>query len=60
MPDDEDFHLTSWAHVTDVSGHGLIGAATQAAEYHGLQISLNMSAEHAMSPEVFSIPEDCL
>lgn len=60
MPRDEDFHRASWALMTDVSGHGLIGAAAQAAEFHGIEISLNMSAEHAISPEVLSIPVECL
>jgi hypothetical protein len=56
----EAFHDLPWTHVTDVSGHGLLGAVAQAAAIYGLWIDLTLSAAHAVSPEVLSVPVECL
>lgn len=57
---DEAFHDAPWAMVTDVSGHGLLGAASQAAEIHGLDLDFVLTNMNAIAPEVLSIPVDCL
>jgi len=57
---DMDFHRWDWALMTDVSGHGLMGAVLQAAANQGLTIDLELSRAHAMSPEVLAIPVGCL
>jgi hypothetical protein len=54
------FHGAPWAMVTDVSGHGLLGAASQAAELHGLEMDLALSEACAVTPMVLAIPVDCL
>ena len=59
-PGDEAFHLVRWSLVTDVSGHGLLGAVAQVAETYGLEVDLRLSADHAISPEIFERPVDCL
>ena len=57
---DNAFHDARWEIVTDVSGHGLLGAAFQAAAIHGLDLDLMLSDTSAVAPEVLSIPVDCL
>lgn len=59
-PDDEEFHQVPWSFVTDVSGHGLLGAATQVARSQGLAIELALSRRHAVSADVLSVPVECL
>lgn len=48
------------ARRADVSGHGLLGAVAQVAETYGLEITLRLSADHAISPEIFERPVECL
>jgi hypothetical protein len=59
-PGDEKFHQVPWSLVTDVSGHGLLGAATQVARSQGLAIELALSRSHAVSADVLSVPVECL
>lgn len=59
-PDDDEFHRAPWSLVTDVSGHGLLGAMTQVGRGHGLAIWLDLSSRHAVSPEVLTVPVECL
>lgn len=54
------FHNAPWAMVTDVSGHGLLGAASQAAAVHDLDMELALSEASAVSPMVLAIAVDCL
>ena len=55
-----EFHQMPWSLVTDVSGHGLLGAATQVARSQGLAIELGLSSRHAISADVLSVPVECL
>lgn len=59
-PHDESFHQGPWSLMTDVSGHGLLGASAQTAEAHGIKIDLQLSALHAIAPEVLTVPVECL
>lgn len=59
-PADLEFHQMPWSLVTDVSGHGLLGAATQVARSQGLAIKLDLSSRHAISADVLSVPVECL
>jgi hydrogenase maturation factor len=54
------FQTSPWALMTDVSGHGLLGAVVQVAHEHNLDIEMVMSADHAISPEVLSREVECL
>ncbi len=60
VPDDEDFRSAPWSLMTDVSGHGLLGAAVQVAQGHALKIELNLSADHAIGSVVLTQPAECL
>lgn len=57
---DTKFSKWPWNLLTDVSGHGLMGAISHVAAAHNLSVSLALSRKHAMSPEVFTIPVKCL
>lgn len=57
---DEEFHKVQWSLVTDVSGHGLLGAVTHLARSQGLAIDLGLSSRHAVSTDVLSVPVECL
>lgn len=59
-PNEAEFLSAGWALMTDVSGHGLLGAVTQVAQGHTLDVELSLSAEHAISPEVISQVIECL
>jgi len=58
--DRNSFTETPWSFVTDVSGHGLLGAVAHAAATHGLAIDLILSASHVASSEVLEVPVECL
>lgn len=57
---DPSFLNSGWSVVSDVSGHGLLGAAIQIGALHKLRIDLELSATHAISPEVLAVPAECL
>ena len=59
-PRDEAFHAVPWDLVTDISGHGLLGAAAQVAESQSIEIGLSLSPRHAASANVLSISVECL
>ena len=59
-PRDDAFHAVPWELVTDVSGHGLLGAAAQIAERENVRIDLDLSPRHACSADVLSVPVLCL
>jgi len=60
QPQSNGFFEAPWSFVTDVSGHGLLGAVAQAAAAHGLAVDLALSNVHAASSEVLGIPVECL
>ena len=55
-----DFHSQHWSHLTDVSGHGLIGAVATAARLYGLDVELELSPMVAISADVLTTPVECL
>lgn len=59
-PENGPFLDLPWTLLTDVSGHGLLGAATQVAERHQVTIELELSPALAIAPEVLSLPVECL
>lgn len=59
-PENGPFLSSPWALLTDVSGHGLLGAVAQVAERYRLAIELELSPALAIAPEVLSLPVDCL
>ena len=59
-PEDEAFHSASWELLTDISGHGLLGALSQVAQNYRIEVNFGLSAVHAFSPEVLSWPVECL
>ena len=54
------FHVAQWELVTDVSGHGLLGAVAQVAWMYGVDIDLSLSHRHAYSADVLDVPVECL
>lgn len=58
--DHRTFLQKPWDMVTDVSGHGLLGAADSVGKAHKLALHLQFSKEIALSPEVMSEAVDCL
>ena len=60
LPGDEAFHRVPWDLLTDISGHGMLGAVAQVAQSHSLEIDLGLSPGHAITPEVLSVPVECL
>ncbi|MBS1004367.1 hypothetical protein [Acetobacter thailandicus] len=58
--EDNDFCCWDWTILTDVSGHGLMGAILQVATNHSLAIDLELSRNHILAPEVMAIPATCL
>jgi hypothetical protein len=59
-PGDERFRSLPWDLVTDVSGHGLLGAVLSAALSRQVDIDLRLSFEHAIADAVLSEPVECL
>lgn len=59
-PDDDVFHGVSWDLLTDISGHGMLGAVAQVAQDHALEVDLCLAPRHAITPEVLSLPVECL
>lgn len=59
-PENGPFLSLPWAVLTDVSGHGLLGAAAQVAEKYRLTVELELSPAQAITPEVLSLQVDCL
>lgn len=59
-PGSELFQRQEWAAMTDVSGHGLLGAAMQVALRHGIDIELALSDQLALSADVLQTPVECL
>lgn len=59
-PGNGPFLSVPWTLLTDVSGHGLLGAAAQIAEKSQLSIEFELSPALAIAPEVLSLPVDCL
>jgi len=55
-----DLRTDHWTIVTDVSGHGLLGAALHAAGINGLDIKLELSPIHLLHPDVTVTPVECL
>lgn len=56
----EEFLAHPWNLVTDVSGHGLLGAVAQVATSHGLRVDLELSPTLALTPDVLNVPVECL
>lgn len=59
-PGSEPFQRLPWAAMTDVSGHGLLGAAIQMAIRNGIDIELSLSDQLALSADVLATPVECL
>lgn len=59
-PSDEAFHSVRWNLLTDVSGHGLLGAVGQIAQIYNLEVELELGSDHAILPEILSRPVECL
>lgn len=59
-PNDDAFHKVSWDLLTDISGHGMLGAVAQVAQGHALDVDLCLSPRHAISSDVLSLPVECL
>lgn len=59
-PENGPFLSVPWTLLTDVSGHGLLGAAAQVAERCQLAIKLELSPALAIAPEVLSLSVECL
>jgi hypothetical protein len=59
-PMDQQFRMAPWTLLTDVSGHGLLGAVAQVAIGHQIEVELDLSPIHAIAPEVLSLPVECL
>lgn len=57
---DPDFHSQQWSHLTDVSGHGLIGAVATVARLYGVDVQLELSPAVAIAADVLTTPVECL
>lgn len=59
-PSDETFRGAGWTLLTDVSGHGMLGAVGQIAQAYNLKVELELGPDHAILPEVLLRPVECL
>src|SRR3546814_7726371 len=59
-PGNEAFQRVPWAAMTDVSGHGLLGAVMQMAVRHRINVEIALSDRLVLSTDVLATPVECL